>query len=129
MVQAMEGEDEEDAGEAARAFRKMTGVDVGTGQFTSPEDEDKTPVERPDPAKARDVLQAQKRTWARSLRIAGGHPLEAKPPNEEILQALSLQSRREVYLRARFAGEWSGRLADLDRPRYVRGPWTSFARR
>ncbi|HEU4628426.1 MAG TPA: hypothetical protein VFS08_01735 [Gemmatimonadaceae bacterium] len=112
------------AAAAGAAFTRMTGADIDSGQrATAPPPDGVEPdafeaefaeeVALPDPERARRHWAAVCEGLAQASRICAGHDL-ARPLDAEAAARLDLESRWEMYLRARFAGAWRGSPRDLE---------------
>ncbi len=108
------------AAAAGDAFRKLTGHDVASGRTASTAAPDADPfdaafaevVRLPDPERMREVWAGMRAGAAGAARLCGG--VDVSGPPDGAAERLDLASRREWYLRARFAGRWDGPPAALE---------------
>lgn len=117
---------------AGRAFARITGRDVESAERVplppedghEPDDFEKAFLDEefpPDPRKARVEWDRLREPLEKGLRWRRGAEIRDDAP-PEVLDGLDLVSRGEAYLRARFRGNWSGGLVDLERfPQRVGG--------
>lgn len=102
--------------DAVRAYRRLTGADDLEGHLPVPreevaEGEDEREVLPPDPEKARADWARRRDETDGSALLQSGFVLEPdRLPSA--FPMLTLESRRDVYLRARFVGD--GSVADLE---------------
>lgn len=137
LVEQLAHEDAATAAAAGAAFRKVTGVDVESDTTaTLPPEEDGEPNVDGEPAEDGDEpddIEAEfleevmlpdvdraRAEWARlrpgmagANRVCAGVDAE-RPMDPAVLSQLDMESRRDLYLRSRFAGSWQGTAAQLE---------------
>lgn len=113
------------AAAAGAAFTRITGADIDSGQRataapppgTEPdafEAEFAEELSLPDPERAQRHWATVCESLAGATRICRGHDL-ARPLDAGAAAQLDLESRWELYLRARYGGTWAGSPRDLER--------------
>jgi HEAT repeat protein len=118
VVGSLEDPDPAAAAAAGAAFTRLTGVDVESSTRATvppadgaePDDFEAEFLERvmlPDPAKARREWERLRPALERAGRLCRGMDV-ARPLDAESAARLDMRSRREVLLRLRFAGGWTG---------------------
>jgi len=117
LLDEMASEDPETAAAAGAAFTKLTGEDVTsqrTAEVGGTEDEPGDTVALPDPERARAIWQQLGAAGlARADRIAGGVDV-GRPIGADQAARLDLESRWELFLRARYHNAWQGSPAQLE---------------
>jgi uncharacterized protein (TIGR02270 family) len=118
ILQSLEDPDAATAAAAGAAFTRLTGVDVESSTRATvtpaggaePDEFDAEFLERvmlPDPAKARREWDRLRPALERAGRLCRGADV-ARPLDAERAARLDMRSRREVLLRLRFHGGWTG---------------------
>lgn len=116
LLAAMAGKDVRAAVEAGKAFARITGHDVGSSERVELPTEDGEDVEEvvlPSADRARAHWDAVCGRFAQGTRWSRGADL-SRGAGPEVLRVLDRESLYEECLRARFAGRWQGRLAELE---------------
>lgn len=124
LIEAMTGADAEAAAAAGRAFHKLTGVDVESNERVevAPESADPEDAEfdaefamevmLPDAAAAATAWQRLEPAFAHVSRLCHGLDL-TQPLDQTRFDDLDMESRREIFMRGRFYGSWTGSPAQL----------------
>ena len=122
LLPELAGPDPESAAAAGEAFAKITGLDVdsgveapmgGNGATDAFDAEFRTPVTLPDAERARRHWAEQRGPLGRATRLCRGHDVD-RPLAPEAFATLDMESRRELFLRARFHGTWRGSPVALE---------------
>jgi uncharacterized protein (TIGR02270 family) len=125
ILHALQDPDPATAAAAGAAFARLTGVDVASGVRAAVAPADGTApdafdaefldeVALPDAAKARAEWGKLRPALEHATRLARGVEV-AHAPGADAVARLDMQSRRELLLRERFHGRWTGTPLALER--------------
>jgi uncharacterized protein (TIGR02270 family) len=115
LLASMADADPATAAAAGAAFTKLTGQDVSsarTARVGAVDDDLADEVALPDPERARAVWRRMGAELAHAGRICRG--LDADRPIDGHTAAVDLESRWDLFLRARYQGAWDGGPAQLE---------------
>ena len=123
VLAALAHPDPEVAAAAGAAFERMTGESVASDRRAAGDAPDagddafeaefRDDLVLPDPERSRRHWAAERGLHAGALRLRLGHDV-ARPVPGEIFAILDMESRRELFLRARFHGTWRGSPRELE---------------
>ena len=124
LMIALEDPDPKTAAAAGAAFERMTGVDVASNETATARPPEGAEVDEfdaefleevvlPDPRVAREAWSRLGASWSAAGRLCRGVDVSGSPEGP-ILPGLDMASRRDLYLRARLSGTWTGTAVQLE---------------
>ncbi|HUG39996.1 MAG TPA: HEAT repeat domain-containing protein [Longimicrobiales bacterium] len=124
LIAALGDEDPKTAAAAGTAFERLTGVDIASNETATerpPEGAEPDEFEAefleevvvPDPELARQAWRRLEPTLGGAQRLCRGVDLAGRI-DAAALETLDMESRRDLYLRARLSGAWKGTAVQLE---------------